>query len=334
MGCEFELVLAGQEPDELLAAGYEALEEIDRIGQQLSHYLAISDLSYLNAMGGRSPVRVEPRLYELLERARELSEETGGAFDPTIGPLVKLWGFYQNDGAVPPPEAIAWTLQVVGMKHLIFDPEWNSIQFDREGIELNLGAIGKGYAVQRAADLLRERGVENALIHGGSSTICALGAPPGEEHWLVGLRHPERPSERLGTIRLRDEALSTSGGYEQFFVANGRTYSHLLDPRTGYPAEGLLSASVITPGGTESDALSTAFFIMGIEGATEYCQTHPEARAVLVSRRENGQLEITQLGPKQSLEAPRNEGRSKPEQTRFPEGIGGGSGRAFGQPAG
>lgn len=302
MGCVFELLLAGRERAYLEEAGGEALDEIARLDSQLSHTRDISDVCALNAGASQGPVRVDPRLFELLERAAEISAETGGAFDVTIGALVKLWGFHRGDHSVPTSDEVTMALKSVGMGHLRFDAEWNAIGFDREGVELNLGAIGKGYAVQRAVEVLRECGIESALLHGGSSTIYALGAPPGEECWTVGLRHPDEPSGRVGVVRLRDQALSTSGGYEQFFMAGGRVFSHLLDPRTGYPAEGTLSASVIADSATESDALSTAFFVIGAKETGDYCLTHQEIRAVLISPRVGGGIEIAQFGRKESLE--------------------------------
>jgi len=281
MATTFEIVLIGDDRDFLAAAGHEALDEVERLEEQLSVYVPTSEVSWINARAAMEPVRVEPRLFDLLQWAARLSEETQGAFDITAGPLVKAWGFYWQQGVVPTAETIAHTLEHVGMSHVILNEEDSTVRFDRVGVEINLGSIGKGYAVDRAAAVLKNLGVETALIHGGYSTIYALGAPPDAEGWAIGIRHPLEGGGRMATVTLRDEALSTSGSYEQFFEVDGKRYSHLLDPRTGVPAQGMGSASVIASSATESDALSTAFFVLGEAGARAYCSKHPEVSAVL-----------------------------------------------------
>ncbi len=281
MATTFEIVLLGDDRDFLAAAGHEALDEVERLEEQLSVYVPTSEVSWVNERAAIEPVRVEPRLFDLLQLSARLSEETQGAFDITAGPLVKAWGFYRQQGVVPSAETIAQTLEHVGMRHVLLDEGDSTVRFDRAGVEINLGSIGKGYAVDRAAAVLRNLGVEAALIHGGYSTIYALGAPPDAEGWVIGIRHPLDEEKHITTVTLRDQALSTSGSYEQFFEVDGKRYSHILDPRTGTPARGMWSSSVIAPSATESDALSTAFFVLGEEGARAYCARHPEVSAVL-----------------------------------------------------
>jgi thiamine biosynthesis lipoprotein len=202
------------------------------------------------------------------------------------------------------------------MHHVHLDESACTIQFDRAGVEINLGSIGKGYAVDCAAQVLRHLGVETALIHGGHSTIYGLGAPPpngetangrngesanrrmgaslsyecerADEGWVVGIRHPLNEEEYVAVVTLRDQALSTSGSYEQFFEVDGKRYSHVLDPRTGFPAQGTLSATVITSSATDSDALSTAFFVGGEASAQAYGAAHPEVRVFLVPETSGG----------------------------------------------
>jgi thiamine biosynthesis lipoprotein len=287
MATTFEIVLIGDDRDFLAAAGNEALDEVERLEEQLSVYVPTSEVSWLNERAAFEPVRVEPRLFDLLQLAARISEETQGAFDITAGPLVKAWGFYRQQGVVPTAsetsfrQTIAQTLEHVGMSHVILDEGDSTVRFDRAGVEINLGSIGKGYAVDRAAAVLRNLGVEAALIHGGYSTIYALGALPDADGWVIGIRHPLDEEQHISTVTLRDQALSTSGSYEQFFEVDGKRYSHILDPRTGAPAQGMLSSTVITSSATESDALSTAFFVLGEEGARAYCSKHPEVSAVL-----------------------------------------------------
>jgi thiamine biosynthesis lipoprotein len=297
MGSRFEVIARGDDRTELEAAASEALDEVDRLEQQLSHYLPASDLCDLNRRAADEPVRVEPDFFRLLQRAAALSGLTEGAFDITAGPLVRCWGFFAKQGRVAEPEEVAIALNRVGMRHVDLDEEAQTVRFRRPGVELHLGAIGKGYAVDRAAAILRDRGIGSALVHGGSSSIAAIGTGPGEEPWHVGLRHPLEPEERLAAIALEDCALSTSGSTGDFFEACGRRYSHLIDPRTGWPVEGLLSVSVIAPSATDSDALSTAFFILGAQAAEACCARHPDLAALVVPAPGPGQpLELLRFG--------------------------------------
>ena len=201
-----------------------------------------------------------------------MSAETEGAFDVTAGRLIELW-----DSADSVPAEIPKTTG-----EIVFDAEENAVRFSHPDMKLNLGAIGKGYAAQQVAGLLVDRGIENALLGAGSSTVYALGNPPDEDAWRVGIRNPLNQHERITSVLLKNQALSTSGSHERFVEIDGRRYSHLIDPRTGRPAEGLLLAGVITADPVEGEALSTAFFILGLEKAREYCLAHPDVGAVFV----------------------------------------------------
>ena len=177
MATRFELVLVGNDPVALRAAGEEALDEIERLEAQLSLYRPTSEIAHLNAQAAVRPVCVEPGLFRLLQHAKRLSGETDGAFDITVAPLMRCWGFTGGTGQLPDPEALARAKAVVGM-HLVELDEGNfTVRFAKPGMMLDLGAIGKGYALERAAALLLEAGVSNALLHGGTSTVCALGKP-------------------------------------------------------------------------------------------------------------------------------------------------------------
>ena len=272
MGCEFELVLCGEDRRHLLDAAEEAFEEVQRLEEQLSVFRPDSEINYINALAPRDWVRVEPRLYQLLEAAARLSAETEGAFDITAGRLIDLWGSAESVPAEIP----------LTTGEILFDPEENAVRFANPDMKLNLGAIGKGYAARQIADLLVERGLAGALISAGSSSVYALGSPPDEDAWGVGIRNPVNQHDRITSVSLRNQALSTSGSHERFVEIEGRRYSHLIDPRTGRPAEGLLLAGVITADPIEGEALSTAFFILGLDKAQEYCRAHPDVSAILV----------------------------------------------------
>jgi thiamine biosynthesis lipoprotein len=285
MGTEFQAILAGPDRQYLLEAANEALDEVERVEARLSHYRFDSEISDLNVRAAYEAVLMEPSLLELLERAVALSRATDGAFDITAGPLVKCWGFFRGQGRLPEPGAVAEARDRVGSHLLEIDSGARTVRFQCEGVEVHLGAIGKGYAVDRMAETLRGLRVEAALLHGGTSTVYALGAPPSEDAWEVGLCDPADRERRLGTVRLRDRALSTSGDYEQFFELDGRRYSHVLDPRDGSPARGTRSATVLAPSATDTDALSTAAFVLGERGAGRLCERFPGIGIIVVPDR-------------------------------------------------
>jgi thiamine biosynthesis lipoprotein len=296
MATTFEVVLPYGTPHGVEAAE-DALDEIDRLEAQLTVYRDTSEVSRLNRYAPTTPVPVEPRLFELLALAARLHGETEGAFDISVGALIKSWGFFRRRGRVPSVEERAQVGQRVGMQHVHLDPERRTAHYDVPGLEINLGSIGKGYALDRAAELLRQQwSVASGLLHGGHSSVLALGSEPGRrDGWAVGIRHPWEPERRLGVIRLCDRALATSAATFQHLEYNGRKLGHILDPRSGWPAEGLASATVLAPTAAEADALATALFILGVDGARAYCSRRPEVGAVLLPEGEDAQLLVLNL---------------------------------------
>jgi thiamine biosynthesis lipoprotein len=284
MATRFELVLPGEDHVRLRAAGEEALDEIERLEAQLSLYRPSSEISHLNARAAREPVAVDPRLFRLLQRARALSEATGGAFDISVAPLMRCWGFVDGTGHLPAPDELDAARAVVGMHRVELNEDGITVRFATEGVTLDLGAIGKGYAVERAADLLREAGVTSALLHGGTSTVVAIGAPPGEDGWSVAIQHPSRPEEIVTGVSLRDEALSVSAVHGKAFEVEGRLLGHVIDPRSGRPVMGAQLAAVAAASATETDALSTALLVLGNAWLQQFCRLRPEARAWVVTK--------------------------------------------------
>jgi thiamine biosynthesis lipoprotein len=299
MRTRFEIVLADDaDPARLQAAADEVFDEIARVEEQLSAYRATSELWELNEWAADGPVRTDPRLFRFLERAATLSHVTGGAFDLTVGPLLRCWGFASQkngeQGSVPAAEDLAAARALVGMTRLVrLDSDEGAVTFLREGVRLDPGAIGKGYALERAADLLREVGVENALIHAGTSTVCALGAPHGMTGWKVAVQHPQRPDARLAVVTLRDRALSVSAVHGKSFHADGRRFGHVIDPRTGCPVERNVLAAVVAESPTDTDALSTALLVLGEPGLEVVGGYDPSASLLLA--REGGDASDTDL---------------------------------------
>lgn len=281
MACSFSVVMNPGDPSQVMIAS-DSLDLIHALEAQLTVYRPESEMSRLNQSAASGPVIVEDELFQLLLLARRISQETGGAFDPTSGPLIALWRSCRDAGRIPTEDEITTALAITGIAHVQFDEVRRTIRFDRAGAELNLGAIGKGYAVDRAAARLIENGLQEWLFHGGYSSILARGDHAGQGGWPVGIRNPLLPHERLGTILLKDQSLSISGSNVQHFRHDGKRYGHILDPRTGWPADQLLSVAVLAPTAALADALSTAFFVGGVENSLRYCDNHPEIGAIFV----------------------------------------------------
>jgi FAD:protein FMN transferase len=298
MATVFEVLLPFGTADGQAAAA-DALDLIDRLEAQLTVYRPTSEVSRLNRLAAFAPVPVEAGLFDLLACAARLTEETRGAFDVSAGPLIKAWGFFRREGRVPESGELAEALGRVGMAHVELNPARRSVRFRKGGIEINLGSIGKGYALDRAAERLRTRWcVRSALLHGGTSSVLAVGTPPGDEQgWVVGLKHPWDPKQRLATVRLRGRALATSGATYQHFEYNGRKFGHLLDPRTGRPTEGIALATALAPTAAEADALATAFYVLGVEPTRRYCAAHPEVSAVILPDGPDADLVVINLPP-------------------------------------
>ncbi len=310
MATRFEIALHGDNPVALRAAGEEALDEIERLEDRLSLFRPASEISHLNARAAREAVRVTPGLFALLEQAWKLYEETAGAFDITVAPLVRCWGFMDGTGRIPAKEELAEARAKVGMHLVQLERRNFSVRFAREGVMIDLGAIGKGYAMERAAEVLREAGVTSALLHGGTSTVYALGHPPEAADWKVAVGDPQRhrsgegspgmkvllgsgacePGQEdlltspLAVASLKDEALSVSAVWGRFFEAGGKAFGHVIDPRTGEPSSGAVLAAVVVSSATESDALSTALLTSGSEGHEAVAKLRANMRTLLVTQ--------------------------------------------------
>ena len=279
MGTEFNVVAYGQDPKLLAEAVEEAFEEIDRLDAQMSNYKPDSELSLINREAASHAVRVEPGLFALIQKSLKYSEETGGAFDITVGPLMKAWGFFRGQGRVPSAEELQSVLRCVGYQHVKLDSSERTIRFDTPGVELDLGGIAKGFAVDRAVAILRENGVAAALVSSGMSSIYALGAPPNEQGWKITLRDPFDSERAADVVYLKNFSMSTSGNYNKFFKLGGKTYSHIMDPHTGMPVENMLSTTVFVASTTDSDALSK-LYVLGTEGSRQYLAAHADIQAL------------------------------------------------------
>jgi thiamine biosynthesis lipoprotein len=284
MATRFEVAIPFGRPD-AVAAAEDALDLIDDLETQLTVYNDQSEVARLNATAADGPVVVEDRLFDLLTTCSAWTRATEGAFDVSTGAIIRAWGFFRREGRIPTSRERVQAMAKTGTRHLILNPDARSVKYRVAGLEINLGAVGKGYALDRAAELLRDRwGIDSALLHGGGSSVIAIGHPPGEPRgWPIRLKHPWQDGESLGTVWLRDQGLGTSAATHQYFEYNGRKLGHLLDPRTARPAEGTASASATVPTAAEADAMSTALFVLGVKGAERLTQTRPQLGAVVLS---------------------------------------------------
>jgi thiamine biosynthesis lipoprotein len=293
MGTFFEFTLYARpgekSTDEIGRIAKEAFDAVDDLENRISNWIPDSQISFVNNHAAEKPTFVAPDVLQLISFSKRMYEASGGAFDVTVGPLIALWGFYKGQGHLPEETELKEALSKVGMDKVHCDPLTNTVFFDKPGMRLDFGGIGKGMALDVAVRILRENGVTAAILHGGSSSVYALGAPPGETGWTVRIRNPYNGAEWVDEVKLSNKSLSTSGSYEKFFEIGGHKYCHIFDPRTGKPVEGMLSATSIAPTGIESDALSTAFFVMGQEKTEAYCREHPGIRAIFVPVPANGE---------------------------------------------
>lgn len=301
MATRFELVLPGPPTPSRRAAGEEALREIARLEQLLSLYQPSSEIAHVNARAAYEPVRVSAPVFAILERARQWHELTRGAFDITIAPLLRCWGFMGAQGAMPDAAALEAARAVTGMHWVELDAAAQTVRFRKPGVMLDLGGIGKGYALDCALEVLRDAGITDALLHGGTSSVHALGAPPDTGAWRLAIEsHPLRPGQPqipLAVVELRDQSLTVSTVWGKHFQQDGKTYGHILDPRTGRPADAALVSAVMAPSATDGDALATALIVDGKQHHARLSRCLPHLKTLVAwEAPEGGRLQVATHG--------------------------------------
>lgn len=270
-----------------------AYAEVNRLEAVLSPFRAESDLSRINREAPYRPVTADAELIDVLTMSLGFARLTGGAVDVTVGPLMRLWRHRSSEmkGIPPSSEQVERTLRLVGHQHVIVDSDRSTVAYQHAGMSIEFGAIGKGYAVDRAVKVLEHHGVGAALVSFGSS-LYALGSPPDRDGWRIAIRHPRDRGRVVDAITLTDGALGTSGNDQQAMRLAGRWYGHIMDPRTGYPSEGLSGASVLAPTAVEADALSTAVFVLGRDDGIRFLERHGGVDGLVVSEGRPGSLSI------------------------------------------
>jgi thiamine biosynthesis lipoprotein len=284
MACRFEVVLDSADAA-FVPAARAALDEVDTIEAALTYFRETSELSNVNRQAAQHPVAVSAELFALLQLCGEIYRVSGGAFDPTSTPLSRAWGFLARQGRLPGETEIAEARARTGWEHVRLDHRARAVSFLRPGLELNLGSIGKGWALDRVTAGLRARGVSRALLSAGGSSQRSW----GRRAWEVALTTAR---ETLALVRLREAALGTSGAGEQYFEVEGRRFGHVIDARSGWPAQGVRSATVIAEEAAAADALATALFVGGPVVAADLCATRPGTLAILVLEDEPHTLRV------------------------------------------
>jgi len=282
MATIYEIFILTEDAGYAQQAAYAAFDELDRLEQELSRFIPNSDIARINHLAAQQPLCLGLDAFECLKLSKRISEETNGAFDVTVGPLMQCWLNPDKTLRSPSAEELTEARRNVGMALLDLDEAQHTVTLQASPMHVDLGAVGKGYAVDMMANLLREWDIEIALIHGGRSSVFALGAPPEKSGWPLTLSHPERPGEILNRLSLCNQAISGSG------LQKGQ---HIINPRTGTPLSGKRATWAITPDAATSDAVSTAFMNMSPEEIAAYCEQHCDVRALLVTPDEDAPQE-------------------------------------------
>ena len=282
MGTDFTLYIYAADTATADREAERVFSMVDQLESLLSNYQSQSELSRINANAGTHAVTTDPETFRFLEESLAWSTRSDGAFDITVGKLMKAWGFFRSTGHVPTESELAPVRAETGWKRVVLNAGARTVRFTAPGVELDPGGIGKGFAVDAAIEALRAEGVKAALLSAGSSTIYALGAPPDSQGWKVRVPDPEHKGDAISTVTLRDTSLSTANCSEKHFVAGGHQYCHIMDPRTLRPVEGRLQATVIAPSATDSDALSNAMFVLDEDGRKRLMGSLPVADAALI----------------------------------------------------
>jgi thiamine biosynthesis lipoprotein len=259
-----------------------AFAEIRDIESRMSDYDADSLLSQVNRQAFTAPVPVDDDLFEVLSAAIYYSRLSDGAFDVTVGPVVQLWRRAKTSGVAPSPEQLQQAHQAVGYENLLLDAEHKTVRFAKDGMALDLGGIGKGFAVDKALDILRSAGLKGGMVDIGGNLRC-FGMPPhNAPHWLIGLQDPIHPENVLLRLKMDDRAVATSGDYQRFVMIDGQKHSHIVNPATADSARDLSSVTIITDAAMAADALATAVSVLGTEKGLALIESVPETEAILI----------------------------------------------------
>ena len=311
MGTVFEITAYVSDKYKADKAFNDVFKEINRLDYLMSNYKEESELSKVNKYAASEPTDCDNELAYVIEQSLRYSDITDGAFDITVGPLMKKWGFFKEQGKIPGKEELESVLKSVSYKNIIIEEKIKkslfrdpgvakTVSFRNSGTQIDLGGIGKGYAVDMAIRVLQGNRIHSALIN-FAGNIYAYGTPPGKDSWVIGLQHPRKSERLLGSFEIKDKAVSTSGDYEKFFTIDGERYSHIIDPRTGYPVKGIVSVTIVTDNATRADALSTGVFVLGLDKGMDLIEKMQDVEGIIIYENADSKLSTKTSSGTQAL---------------------------------
>ena len=283
MGSRFDISVVANSEDEGNSYIDLAIEEISRIERLISSWDSNSQTSEINKNAGIQPVIVDKELFQLIERALKISKLTNGAFDISYASMDKVWFFDGTMTKMPDKKDIELSVAKVGYQNIILNPEDNSVYLALEGMKIGFGAIGKGYAADKAKALLIEKGVSAGIIN-ASGDLNTWGKQPDQKDWMVAIVNPLNKEKVFSWMPVYNSAVVTSGNYEKYVSFNGVLYSHIIDPRTGYPSTGILSVTVFTANAELADALATSIFVMGVETGLDFVNQLNGVECIIIDK--------------------------------------------------
>ncbi|MBI5681578.1 MAG: FAD:protein FMN transferase [Deltaproteobacteria bacterium] len=292
MGTIVEITLVGNNIELMNNAKDSAFKEIQRLESLMSHYQDASEVSRTNREAGREQVKVSQEVIEVIASAKKVSEMTDGAFDITMGVLGKAWHFTNDDKGEPLPPAkkdIEHLLPLIDYRQIIIDKESKTVKLNKQGMQINLGGIAKGYIVAKAVDEIKKKGIKKGVVHAGGDMFVFQDNE--DTPWKIGIRHPRNKDAILGTITISNGAVATSGDYERFFVKDGIRYHHIMNPKTGFPVSWTQSVTIVAKDAVMADALSTAVFVMGTEKGMDLIERLPDIEGLIVDA--DGRIKVS-----------------------------------------
>jgi FAD:protein FMN transferase len=281
MGTVIEITLIADDEEAANKASLQAFQEIKRIETLMSPWLDSSDVTRINRSAGKERVKVSPETFEVIQKAQEISELSEGGFDITIGPLTELWREARKKTIPPSIEEVKEKLGLVNFKNIGIDPE-GKVFLKKKDMAIDLGGIAKGYAVDRAFELLKSLGYKNLIVNAGGD--LRVGGLKNNQPWSIGIQNPRESQKILARISVSDMAVATSGDYERFFIHEGKRYHHIFNPRDGFPTEGCQSVTIVTKDCITADGLATAVFVLGSEKGYSLCQKLEGVDCIIVDK--------------------------------------------------
>ena len=303
MGSRFDLTVVADDREK--ADGYLdlAIDEITRIERLISSWDPNSQTSVINENAGVHPVKVDPELFQLIERALKVSKLTQGAFDISYASMDRIWKFDGSVTEMPPKAKIKESVSKVGYQNIVLDRDEQTVFLKNEGMKIGFGAIGKGYAADKAKQLLIKHGVKAGIIN-ASGDLNAWGCRPNGKDWMVAIVNPLNKDKVFSWLPVRDQAVVTSGNYEKYIILDGQRYTHIIDPRTGYPSKGILSATIFTKNAELADALATSIFVMGVETGLDFVNQLHGVECIIVDENNtistSNNIDLKEVGKKSS----------------------------------